>query len=301
MMTQTNLDMAETKVDIEPFYDTASGTVTYVVSDQDSGEAVVIDPVLDFDPDSGRVHNASVQKLVDYLRGKDLRLRWILETHAHADHLSGAQALKHEMGGEVAIGANIRQVQDRFGKLFDMAEDSWEGDGGFDRLLSDCERLALGEHEIEVMFTPGHTPACASYRIDDAVFVGDTLFMPDAGTARADFPGGDARQLYRSIHRLLALPADTRLFMCHDYGLESRGPAWQTTVAEELARNTMIGSGISEEAFVAMREARDATLRAPARILPSLQVNIRAGHLPPPHENGMSYLSIPINALGGGG
>lgn len=297
-MTQTNLDM--TKVEIEAFYDAASGTVTYVVADRPSGQAVVIDPVLDFDPDSGRVHSSSVQTLVAYLREHKLSLRWILETHAHADHLSGAQALKHEMGGDVAIGANIRQVQDRFGKLFDMSEDNWAHDGGFDRLLSDCERLPLGEHDIEVLFTPGHTPACVSYRIDDAVFVGDTLFMPDAGTARADFPGGDARQLYRSIHRLLALPPDTRLFMCHDYGLESRGPAWQTTVAEELERNTMIGDGISEEAFVAMREARDATLRAPARILPSLQVNIRAGQLPPPHANGMSYLSIPINALGGG-
>lgn len=299
-MSQINPHMNSSAVAIEPFYDNASGTVTYVVYDPDSAEAVVIDPVLDFDPDAGRVHKASVHKLVSFLSDKQLKLRWILETHAHADHLSGAQALKHELGGEVAIGANIRQVQERFGKLFDMPEDGWDNDGGFDRLLSDCERLPLGRYEIEVLFTPGHTPACASYRIDDAVFVGDTLFMPDAGTARADFPGGDARQLYRSIHRVLALPPQTRLFMCHDYGLESRGPAWQTTVAEELASNPMIGNGISEDEFVAKREARDATLRAPARILPSLQVNIRAGHLPQPHANGVSYLSIPINVLGGG-
>lgn len=297
-----NLDSAEklmsAAVDIESFYDAASGTVTYVVSDPDSGEAAVIDPVLDFDTESGRVGHASVLKLVDFMRGKDLWLRWILETHAHADHLTGAQALKQRLGGEVAIGQNIRQVQRRFGKLFDMPSSTWDDDGGFDRLLADRERLPLGEREIEVIATPGHTPACVSYRIEDAVFVGDTLFMPDVGTARADFPGGDARQLYRSIYRLLALPADTRLFMCHDYGLDSRAPAWQTTVGEEKAGNPMVGEGISEEAFVALRERRDATLRAPARILPSLQVNIRAGHLPPPADNGIRYLKLPLNGLG---
>ena len=291
--------LAIAAVEIAPFYDAASGTVTYVVSDPDSGEAAVIDTVLDFEPDSGRIASTGVHKLVDHLRERELWLRWILETHAHADHLSGAQALKHEMGGEIAIGEHILQVQQRFGKLFDMPPQTWEEGGGFDRLLADRECLALGNKEIEVLATPGHTPACVSYRIDDAVFVGDTLFMPDVGTARADFPGGDARQLYRSIHRLLALPAETRLFMCHDYGLESRAPAWQSTVAEERSSNPMVGEGISEEAFVSIRGRRDATLGAPARMLAALQVNICAGRLPPPAANGISYLKIPLNVLGG--
>lgn len=284
-------------LEIQVFHDPASGTISYIVADRQSAQAAVIDPVLDFDPASCRIESRSVHQLVAVLRRQQLGLRWILETHAHADHLSGAQALKRELGGELAIGENIRLVQQRFARLFDIDVPCREDNGGFDRLLADRERLPLGAHEIEVLATPGHTPACVSYRIDDAVFVGDTLFMPDVGTARADFPGGDARQLYRSIHRLLALPGDTRLFMCHDYGAPGRAAAWQTTVAQEKAVNPLVGDGIDEASFVVSRQQCDAQLSVPVRMLAALQVNIRAGQLPAPSRNGISYLKLPINAL----
>ena len=279
---------------IHPFHDPATGTVSYVVHDPATRAAAIIDPVLDYDAAAGRTATRSADALLARLRREGLTLQWILETHAHADHLSAAPYLREQAGGQIAIGERIRTVQDTFGRFFNqpVTED------GFDRLLHDGDVLPLGDLHITALLVPGHTPADLAYQIDDAVFVGDTLFMPDVGSARADFPGGDARQLYRSVRRLLALPPETRLFVCHDYptGREAR---WMSTVAEQRAGNIHVHDGVDEEAFVAMRQARDATLGAPALILPSLQVNIRAGQLPPPDDNGVRYLRIPLNALPG--
>lgn len=279
---------------IQAFFDEATFTVTYLVSDPGSAEAAVIDPVLDYDHRSGRVSTASADRVLQAVAGQGLALRWILETHAHADHLSAAPYLKARTGAQVAIGEHIRAVQALFGPVF-HAQDV-VGDGReFDRLLRDGEALALGALQVQVLHTPGHTPACVSYQVGDAVFVGDTLFMPDYGTARADFPGGSARQLYRSIRRLLALPPATRLFLCHDYLAPGREDyAWETTVAEQRARNVHVHDGVDEDAFVALRETRDATLAAPALLLPSVQVNMRAGRLPPAEADGVSYLRIPV-------
>lgn len=279
---------------IQAFFDKATFTVTYLVSDPDSAEAAVIDPVLDYDHRSGRVATASADRVLQAVAEQGLALRWILETHAHADHLSAAPYLKARTGAQVAIGEHIREVQAIFGPVF-RAQDV-VGDGSeFDRLLRDGEVLALGALKVQVLHTPGHTPACVSYRVGDAVFVGDTLFMPDYGTARADFPGGSARQLYRSIRRLLALPPETRLFLCHDYLAPGREVyAWETTVAAQRARNVHVHEGVDEDAFVVLREKRDATLAAPALLLPSVQVNMRAGRLPPAEANGVSYLRIPV-------
>jgi glyoxylase-like metal-dependent hydrolase (beta-lactamase superfamily II) len=279
---------------IDAFFDEATFTVTYLVSDPASRRAAVIDSVLDYDHKSGKASTASAERVLDKAAERGLQIDWILETHAHADHLTAAPLLKARTGAKVAIGEHIREVQKIFKKVFnatDVSEDGRE----FDCLVRDGERLPLGDLQIEVMHLPGHTPADVAYRIDDAVFVGDTIFMPDYGTARTDFPGGDAATLYRSIHRLLALPPETRLFMCHDYKAQGRDRyAWETTVADERARNIHVHDGVDEAAFVALRTKRDATLAAPVLLLPSVQVNIRAGHLPPADTNGVSYLRIPV-------
>ena len=278
-------------------FDEATHTVSYVVWDPATCRAAIIDPVLDYDHRTGRVSHRSADDLLGFVADQGLSVDWVLETHAHADHLSAAPYLKEKTGAPIGIGARITEVQRTFAPVFGL--DDVSGDGReFDRLFRDGETIAIGGLQVEVMHTPGHTPACVSYRIGEAVFVGDTLFMPDYGTARADFPGGDARTLYRSIHRLLALPDATRLYLCHDYKAPGRDHfAWETTVGEEKTRNIHVGGGVDEASFVAMREARDATLAAPVLLLPSLQVNIRAGRLPEPESNGVSYLKLPLNAL----
>ena len=282
---------------VQAFFHEPTFTVSYLVSDPASGEGAVIDPVLDFDPKSGRTGTASAEAVLAAADKAGIRILWILETHAHADHLSAAPHLKARTGAAVVIGAEITKVQDVFGELFNAPDLARDG-SQFDRLAHDGDRLALGQLQIEVMHTPGHTPACVTYRIGDAAFVGDTLFMPDYGTARCDFPGGSARTLYRSIRRVLSLPPETRLFLCHDYKAPGRDRfAWETTVAEERARNVHVRDGVSEDEFVAMREARDKTLDMPTLILPSIQVNMRAGHLPPADDNGTVYLKLPVNRL----
>ncbi len=283
--------------EIQAFFDAQTFTISYLVSDPDSRRAVIIDPVLDFDPKAGRTATHAADRLLAAVKDGGLTVEWILETHAHADHLSAAAYLKAATGARTAIGEHIRDVQKAFAPLFDAKDVT--GDGApFDRLLKDGETLSVGGLQIEVMGTPGHTPGCVSYKIADNVFVGDTLFMPDYGTARADFPGGNARDLYRSIRRILALPAQTQLWMCHDYLPAGRKTfAWHSTVGEERARNIQIHDGISEDAFVAARVARDKTLDMPVLLLPSLQVNIRAGQMPPPDANGQVYLRLPVNKL----
>lgn len=290
---------------IQSFFDPATSTVTYLVADPASRQAAVIDPVLDYDHRSGRVHTASADAVLATARQAGLTIAWVLETHAHADHLSAAPWIQRHTGAKLGIGEHIRQVQALFRPLFNLSDVS--GDGReFDHLFTDGESLHIGGLRVEVMHTPGHTPACVAYRVHggsgqpDAVFVGDTLFMPDYGSARADFPGGSARTLYRSIRRLLALPDDTRLFMCHDYKAPGRDShAWQTTVAEQRRANVHVHDGVTEEAFVQARQARDATLPAPVLLLPSIQVNIRAGHWPAPEANGTRYLKIPLRPAPG--
>jgi glyoxylase-like metal-dependent hydrolase (beta-lactamase superfamily II) len=283
---------------VHGIFDTATWTVTYVVHAGPGTACAIIDSVLDYDPKSGRTKTASANKVIDYVRGNDLKVAWILETHAHADHLSAAPYLKQHLGGLIAIGARITQVQTVFKGLFNL-EPEFRTDGSqFDRLLTDGESFSVGELTAQVLSVPGHTPACVAYQFADTVFVGDTLFMPDYGTARTDFPGGDARTLYRSIHRLLALPDDTRLFVGHDYLPAGRiDHRFETTVAAQRDQNIHVGGGVSEEAFVAMRETRDATLGAPQLILPSLQVNIRAGAMPPPDASSQTWLRLPLNAI----
>ena len=283
--------------DVRGFFDPATHTVTYLVSDPATGQAAIIDPVLDFDAPSARTSTRSIDAVMAALRSSGLTLALVLETHAHADHLTAAAHLRAMTGVSIGIGGRITQVQSAFGPLF--GADDVRPDGAvFDHLYADGDAFALGDLTVEVIYTPGHTPACVSYRIGDAVFTGDTLFMPDYGTARTDFPGGDARTLYRSIQRLLALPNETRIFVGHDYLPQGRTDfRFETTVAEQRAQNIHIGGGASEDAFVAMREARDATLGAPQLILPSLQVNIRAGDLPPPGASGQRYLRLPLNAI----
>ncbi|ODR94252.1 MBL fold metallo-hydrolase [Methyloceanibacter superfactus] len=279
---------------IKAFFDEPTNTVSYLVSDPDTKRAAIVDPVLDYDHATGKASTKSADVILAAVEADGLTVDWVLETHAHADHLSGAPYIKLKTGARVGIGEHIRDVQKIFRPVSNATDLS--GDGSeFDHLFSDGERFKLGSLEVEVMHVPGHTPADIAYRIGSAVFVGDTLFMPDYGTARADFPGGDARKLYRSIKRLLALPPETRLFMCHDYKAPGRDSyAWETTVAEERAHNEHVKDGVSEDAFVAMREARDATLAAPDLLMPSIQVNMRAGHLPPPDANGVQYLKIPV-------
>lgn len=279
--------------DIRGFFDDQTNTITYLVSDPGTRRAVVIDPVLDYDPADGTVDTRSAQKVLETAAELGLTITHALETHAHADHLSAAPLFKAKTGAVIGIGAHIRDVQKVFRPLF-AAEDLKVDGSDFDLLLSDGDRISIGELELEVIETPGHTAADVSYKVGDAVFVGDTLFMPDFGTARTDFPGGDARQLYRSIHKLLELPPETRLFMCHDYKAPGRDEyRWETTVADER-RNVHLAACVTEDEFVKMREARDATLATPKLLLPSIQVNIRAGRLPPAEENGVSYLRIPV-------
>jgi glyoxylase-like metal-dependent hydrolase (beta-lactamase superfamily II) len=282
----------------EPFYDAATGTVSYVVSDHATRSAAVIDPVLDFEFRSGRTQTQSADRIIAHVRDSGLTVQWILETHAHADHLSSARYIQGRLGGRIAIGENIRQVQAVFKKLYNLERTFLPDGSQFDHLFKDGERFQLGETEVTALLVPGHTPADMAYLLDGAVFVGDTLFMPDVGSARADFPGGDATTLYRSMRRILDLPPATRLFVCHDYPPTGRGPQWETTVAEQRARNIHVRDGVTEAQFVTMRTARDATLEVPTLILPSIQVNVRGGQLPPPDDNGVSYLRIPLNALG---
>lgn len=282
---------------IQAFFDTVTGTVSYVVYDAPGGHCAVIDTVLDYDPKAGRTSTANADRLAVFVREQRLRCSWILETHAHADHLSAAPYLHKLLGGAIAIGQGIRQVQTVFKPIFNL-EPGFALDGSqFDHLFAPDESFAIGTLTARALHVPGHTPADMAYQIGDAVFVGDTLFMPDVGTARCDFPGGDATQLYHSIQRLLALPPDTRLFMCHDYPPATRAPAWECTVAQQRADNIHVHDGVDEAAFVDMRQARDATLGMPTLILPSIQVNIRAGQLPAAEDNGTRYLKIPLDRL----
>ena len=282
---------------IQAFFDPVTWTVTYVVWDAATQRAAVIDPVLDYDFKSGHTSTASASQVLAYLAEHDLQVDWILETHAHADHLSGARYLQERVGGQIAIGENIRVVQATFKKLYNLERTFLPDGSQFDHLFEDGETFKIGEVDATAMLVPGHTPADMAYLIDGSVFVGDTLFMPDVGSARADFPGGDARQLYASMRRLLDLPPETTMYVCHDYPPASRPPRWQTTVAEQRAHNIHVRDGVTEDEFVTMRQARDATLEVPTLILPSIQVNVRAGQLPPADENGVSYLRIPLNSL----
>ena len=286
------------KPEVRTFFDEATFTATHVVWDPQTKAAAIIDSVRDYDPKSGRTTVESADEVIDFVDGQGLTVEWILETHVHADHLTAAPYLKEKLGGKIAIGAQIATVQGVFKKVFN-AEDAFATDGRqFDKLFADGEAFNIGKLEAEVMHTPGHTPACATYVVGDAAFVGDTLFMPDFGTARCDFPGGDARQLYKSIHKILALPPETRLFLCHDYKAPGRPDyAWETTVAAERRGNIHVHEGVSEDDFVEMRTERDKTLDMPVLILPSVQVNMRAGNMPPAEDNGIRYLKIPVDAL----
>lgn len=283
---------------IAGFFDPETFTISYVVHDPATRQAAIIDPVLDYDAAAGRTSHSSADLIIDHVRANDLTIAWLIETHAHADHISAAPYLQDALGGRLAIGSEIVRVQEVFGKLFNAGSD-FERDGSqFDHLFADGETFTLGNLEGIALHVPGHTPADMAFVIGDAAFIGDTLFMPDYGTARADFPGGDARQLYRSIRRLLALPGETRLFLCHDYKAPGRDHyAWETTVAQERAGNVHVKDGVSEDSFVDMRNARDKTLAMPRLIMPSVQVNIRGGHLPAPEDNGVSYIKIPVNAV----
>lgn len=286
------------KTQVEPFLDPDSETFSYVVYEQPGGRAAVIDPVLDYDPKSGRTGTAGAQRLVDFVRAEDLEVDWILETHAHADHLSAAPFVRDQLGGRIGIGEHIRKVQAIFRDVFNLEKEFLTDGSQFDHLFADGATFQVGGLACRVIYSPGHTPADMAWMIGDALFVGDTLFMPDLGTARCDFPGGDAATLYRSIDNLLALPEATRIFICHDYPPEGRPEhRWETTVGEQRRDNIHVREGISEAEFVATREARDATLGMPRLILPSIQVNIRAGQMPPPEDNGTVYLKIPVNRL----
>ena len=282
---------------VHGFFDPATWTVSYVVHLGRGSACAIIDSVLDYDPKSGRSGHGSADKLIAYVRANELRVEWILETHAHADHLTAASYLKSVLGGKTGIGEHIPLVQAKFKTIFNL-EPQFKADGSqFDHLISPSDSIDVGALRGRAIHVPGHTPACIAYCFGDAVLVGDTLFMPDVGTARCDFPGGDARTLYHSIHAILSLPPDTRLFMCHDYPPDRRGEAFTTTVAAQRAGNIHVHDGISEDAFIAMRTARDATLEMPALILPAVQVNIRAGDFPPRENNGISYLKIPVDTL----
>jgi glyoxylase-like metal-dependent hydrolase (beta-lactamase superfamily II) len=285
------------KPQVHGIFDPATWTVTYVVHNGTGSAAAIIDSVLDYDPKSGRTRTTSADRVIDYVMAQCLKVQWILETHAHADHLSAAPYLKQKLGGKIAIGDQITRVQRVFKGIFNL-EPEFRMDGSqFDVLLKDGEAFRIGDLTASVIAVPGHTPACVAYQVGDAVFVGDTMFMPDVGTARCDFPGGDAKTLYASVRKLLSLPTDTRLFMCHDYPPNNRPVAFETTVAEQRAKNIHVHDGISEAQFVEMRTKRDATLEMPVLILPAVQINIRAGELPPKEANGIAYAKIPLNAL----
>ena len=285
------------KPDVRAFFDPATWTLTYVVKDPNSASCAIIDSVLDYDAASGRTKTDSADQVIHMVKSKGLSVEWIVETHVHADHLSAAPYLHNQLGGQIGIGTHITDVQTIFGNLFN-AEPEFHRDGSqFDALFEDGDTFSIGSLTATAMHTPGHTPACMTYHIGDALFVGDTLFMPDFGTARCDFPGGDARILYHSIQRLLALPPETRMFMCHDYMPNGRELKYQTTVAEQRASNLHVHDEISEDEFVDMRTAKDKTLNMPALILPSVQINMRAGELPPAEDNGVRYLKIPLDAV----
>lgn len=282
---------------VTAFFDEITCTISYIVSDQDTGKSAIIDSVLDFDAKSGRTSTISADKILAHLKDKQLEAEWTFDTHAHADHLTASFYLREQLGCKIGISDKIPIVQATFKKIFNIGEDFIADGRQFDHLFADGETFSIGSMEIRVLQTPGHTPACSTYLIGDAAFVGDTIFMPDFGTARTDFPGGDAQTLYRSIQKILALPGDTRLFMCHDYATGGRDYAWESTIAAERADNIHLRDGISEDAFVKIRKERDAGLEMPNLILPSVQVNIRAGRLPPPEDNGIAYLKIPLNVL----
>ena len=282
---------------VKAFFDPATWTVSYVVFDAPGGHCALVDSVLDYDPKSGRTRTDSADQLIAFVREQNLTVDWILETHAHADHLSAAPYLRKHLGGKIAIGGKITQVQNVFKGIFHLEPEFATNGSQFDHLFEDGDTFAIRTLQAQALSVPGHTPACMAYQVGDAVFVGDTLFMPDVGTARCDFPGGNAHTLYQSVRKLLSLPPETRLFMCHDYPPEGRAAQWECTVADQRARNIHVHDGVSEAEFVAMRTKRDAGLAMPVLILPSVQVNIRAGELPPPEANGVSYLKIPLNAL----
>jgi glyoxylase-like metal-dependent hydrolase (beta-lactamase superfamily II) len=282
---------------VDSFFHEGSNTICHVVREPAGRHGAIIDAALDFDQAAGRTRTEFADRIVAFVRAQGLEIDWILETHAHADHLSAAPYLKAQLGGRIGIGEHITDVQRLFKDLFNV-ERTFNTDGSqFDHLFHEGERFTVGALAGHVLYTPGHTPACITYVIGDAAFVGDTLFMPDGGTARADFPGGDAATLYRSIAKILALPPKTRLFVCHDYGPGGRAIAWQTTVAEERAKNIHVREGVGEAEFVKMRTARDKTLSVPQLLIPSIQINMRAGELPPPEDNGVSYIKIPLNRI----
>lgn len=290
--------MASQRPDVKAFFDEPSNTFSYVVWDPATRRAAVIDSVLDYDAASGRTRHDSADAIVAWVRTHDLTVDWVIDTHVHADHLSAAPYIQGQLGGRLGIGAHIRTVQETFGKLFNAGTEFARDGSQFDHLFADGETYKVGDIDAMAIHTPGHTPACMTHLIGDAAFVGDTLFMPDYGTARCDFPGGDAATLYRSIRRIFALPDATRIFLCHDYKAPGRDSyAYETTVGAEKRHNLHVHEGISEAEFVAMRTARDATLAMPKLILPSVQINMRAGHKPPPEANGVSYLKIPLDAL----
>lgn len=282
--------------EITSFFDPDTFTVTHIVSDPTTRCAAIIDSVLDYDPKSGRTSHDSADRVVNHVQQKGLTVEWLLETHAHADHLSAAPYLKEKLGGKIAIGHHICDVQDVFKKVFNLQDLNTQG-AEFDRLFDDGESFKLGSLDVHVLHTPGHTPACLTYIVGKHAFIGDTLFMPDYGSARCDFPGGDAATLYQSIKKVLSLAPETQLHLCHDYPPKEREPAWVTTIAEQRANNIHVHDGITEAEFVKMRTARDKTLSMPVLILPAIQVNVRAGRLPAPEDNGVVYLKIPINAL----
>ena len=282
---------------VHGIFDPATWTVTYVVYAKEGGACAIIDPVLDYDPKSGRTRTDTADKLIKFVEEKKLQVEWILETHAHADHITAAAYLKQKLGGKTAIGDHIPAVQKVFKGIFNLESDFATDGSQFDHLLKDGEEFHFGDLTGTTLFVPGHTPACVAYQIGDAVFVGDTMFMPDVGTARCDFPGGDAKVLYGSVKKILSLPEKTRLFMCHDYPPNDRPVSFETTVAEQRQKNIHVHDGITEAEFVKMRTQRDATLEMPVLILPSVQVNIRAGQMPPKDDNGVAYLKIPVNAL----
>ncbi|MFN3171758.1 MAG: MBL fold metallo-hydrolase [Hyphomicrobiales bacterium] len=291
------MTQSQVKPDVTAFFDEATNTISYVVKDPNSQSCAIVDSVMDIDYAAGRITFDHADAIIAHVKANDLIVEWLLETHVHADHLSAAPYLQEQLGGQIGIGKNITVVQDTFGKVFNEGTEFARDGSQFDRLLDDGDTFTIGDMLVEVMYTPGHTPACLTFVIGDAAFVGDTLFMPDGGSARADFPGGDAGHLYDSIQRVLALPDETRLFMCHDYGPNGREIRWETTVADEKAHNIHVGGGTSREDFIAMREARDATLAMPKLIIPSLQVNMRAGQLPPADEDGKTFLKVPVNGL----
>ncbi|HUG61977.1 MAG TPA: MBL fold metallo-hydrolase [Methylomirabilota bacterium] len=283
--------------DVLAFFDEATNTVSYVVSDPATKACAVIDSVMDIDYAAGRITYDSADRIIDFIRERGLLLEWLIETHVHADHLSAAPYIQGKLGGKLGIGNRITVVQETFGKIFNEGTEFQRDGSQFDRLFEDGDTYTIGSMAAVAQHTPGHTPACMTHVVGDAAFVGDTLFMPDGGTARADFPGGDARELYRSIQRVLALPPATRLFMCHDYGPNGREIRWETTVADERAHNVHVRDGVTEDEFAALRTARDATLGMPRLIIPSIQVNMRGGELPPPDDSGKRFLKVPVNAF----